>query len=200
MAQPFRPIDRDTSFLLPPSIQEWLPESHLARFVVEVVGQLDLSRIEAAYDGRGSKAYHPAMLLSLLFYGYATGIFSSRKLEAATYDSIAFRYICANEQPDHDTIATFRRRFLSELEPLFLQILLIARQAGLLTMGSVSLDGSKVKANASKHKALSYGYATRLEKKLEAEIQELLRRAEEADREDAEHTADLPAELKRREL
>ena len=199
MAQPFRPVDRDTPYLLPPSLQDWLPEDHLARFVAEIVERLDLSRIEAAYAGRGSKAYHPALLTGLLFYGYATGVFSSRKLEAATYDSVAFRFLCANTHPDHDTIATFRRRFLHELEPLFLQILLIASEAGLLSLGAVSLDGTKVKANASKHKALSYGYATRLEAQLQAEIQELLRRAEAADQEDEANEVDLPAELKRRE-
>ena len=200
MAQPFRPLDRETPYLLPPSLQEWLPEHHLARFVAEVVAQLDLSRIEDAYAGRGSKAYHPALLTGLLFYGYATGVFSSRKLEAATYDSVAFRFLCANTHPDHDTIATFRRRFLSELEPLFLQILLIAREAGLLKLGAVSLDGTKVKANASKHKALSYDYASKLEAQLQAEIQELLRRAEEADRlHEAKEDVDLPAELARRQ-
>lgn len=200
MSRRFRPVDRSTPYLLPPSLQEWLPEEHLARFIVEIVDRLDLSRIEAAYAGRGSKAYHPSLLLSLLFYGYATGVFSSRKLEAATYDSIAFRFICVNSHPDHDTIATFRRRFLGDLQPLFLQILLIAAEAGLLRLGTVSLDGTKVKANASKHKALSYGYASRLEEQFEAEIEALMRQAEEADREDEEAAdLDIPTELKRRE-
>ncbi len=201
MARRFRPVDRSTPYLLPPSLQEWLPEEHLARFIVEIVDRLDLSRIEAAYAGRGSKAYHPSLLLSLLFYGYATGVFSSRKLEAATYDSIAFHFICVNSHPDHDTIATFRRRFLEDLQPLFLQILLIAAEAGLLKLGTVSLDGTKVKANASKHKALSYGYAKKLEEQLESDIASLMSRAEEADREEDEDAAqvDIPAELKRRE-
>jgi len=130
MSPTFRQVDRETLFLLPPSMDDWLPEGHLARFIVEIVGQLDLTSIKAAYAGRGSKAHHPEMLLALLFYGYATGVFSSRKLERATYDSVAFRYIAANDHPDHDTIATFRKRFLSELKPLFVQILLIARQMG----------------------------------------------------------------------
>ncbi len=108
----FHPIDRDTEFLLPPSVQEWLPQAHLARYVVDVVEQLDLSALERAYAGRGSDAYHPAMLLALLIYGYATGTFSSRKLERATYDSLALRYIACNRHPDHDTLANFRNSFL----------------------------------------------------------------------------------------
>jgi len=107
----FRPIDRQTDYLLPPSVQEWLPETHLARYVVDVVEALDLSALERAYAGRGSDAYHPAMLLSLLIYGYATGTHSSRRIERATYDSLAFRFIACNQHPDHDTLASFRRRF-----------------------------------------------------------------------------------------
>ncbi len=114
MAIQFIPIDRDTPYIFPPCVQDYLPEDHLARFVVEIVDGLDLNHLSAVYSGKGSKPYHPAMLVTLLFYGYATGVFSSRKLEKATYDSIAFRYICANENPDHDTIATFRKRFLKE--------------------------------------------------------------------------------------
>src|SRR3712207_1279122 len=110
-----RPVDRDTGFLLPPSVDEWLPEKHLARFVVEVIDGLDLSRMAKAYRGSGSVSYHPAMLLGILVYGYATGVFASRKLERATYDSVAFGFIAANQHPDHDTIAAFRRRFLDEI-------------------------------------------------------------------------------------
>ena len=116
----FRVIDRETGFLLPPSVDEWLPETHLARFVVEVIERLDLSTMVGSYRGSGSASYHPALLLGILVYGYATGVFSSRKLERATYDSVAFRFITANEHPDHDTIATFRRRFLKDIESLFL--------------------------------------------------------------------------------
>lgn len=199
MGHPFVPVDRQTPFLLPPSLQEWLPQDHLARFVVEVVDQLDLRPLSKAYAGRGSKAYHPSMLLALLFYGYATGVFSSRKLEAATYDSIAFRFICANTHPDHDTIATFRRRFLPQLEPLFTAILTLAGEMGLLRLGTVSLDGSKMKANASKHKALSFGHATKLEQQLRAEVKGLLERAEAVDREEDQAAIDMPAELARRE-
>jgi transposase len=199
MSHTFRQVDRKTLFLLPPSMDDWLPEGHLARFVVEIVGQLKLSSITAAYAGRGSKAHHPEMLLALLFYGYATGVFSSRKLERATYDSVAFRYIAANDHPDHDTIATFRKRFLSELTPLFVQILLIAQQMGILKLGKVSLDGTKIKANASKHRALSWKHAGKLETQIRAEVKELLRQAEEADRTDLPDGLDIPEELGRRE-
>jgi transposase len=126
----FRPIDRQTGFLMPPSVDEWLPQGHLARFVAEVVDSLDLSAMSKSYRGSGSASYHPAVLLSLLLYGYATGVFSSRKLERATYDSMAFRFIAANDHPDHDTIATFRRRFLKEIEALFVQVLLLAHEIG----------------------------------------------------------------------
>jgi transposase len=199
MSDTFRQVDRETLFLLPPSMDDWLPEGHLARFIVEIVGQLDLTTIKSAYAGRGSKAHHPEMLLALLFYGYATGVFSSRKLEQATYESVAFRYIAANDHPDHDTIATFRKRFLPELTPLFVQILLIAQQMGVLKLGKVSLDGTKIKANASKHRALSWKHACKLEAQLKAEVEDLLRQAEEADRSDLPDGLDIPAELARRE-
>lgn len=198
MNDKFRQVDRETLFLLPPSVDDWLPEDHLARFVVEIVEQLDLTAIKKAYAGRGSRAHHPEMLLALLFYGYATGVFSSRKLEQATYDSVAFRFIAANEHPDHDTIANFRKRFLKELKTLFVQILLIAQQLDVFKLGKISLDGTKIKANASKHKALSWKYACKLEKQLKAEVDELLRQAEEADRHDFPDM-DIPDELARRQ-
>ncbi len=171
----------------------------MARFVVEIVEQLDLRALSAVYAGKGSKPYHPALLVALLFYGYATGVFSSRKLEKATYDSIAFRYICANTHPDHDTIAEFRKRFLKELEALFVEILLVAAEMGLVKLGTIALDGSKVKANASRHKALSWAYANKLEAQLQGEVQELLRLAEQADQGSLPQEMDIPAELKRRE-
>ena len=158
MANRFRTVDRETPYLFPPSVQEWLPETHLARFVVEVVSKLELRKLEDSYTKRGSEGYHPAVMLALLFYGYATGVFSSRKLEQATYDSVAFRYLAGNTHPDHDTIAHFRKRFLQELKPLFVEILLLAQAMGFLKLGRVSLDGTKVKANASKHSALSWGH------------------------------------------
>ena len=199
MEPKFLEVDRETLYLLPPSVQDWLPEDHLARFVVEIVEQLDLRSLKASYAGRGSQPYNPAMLLALLFYGYSTGVFSSRKLERSTYDSVAFRFIAANRHPDHDTIATFRKRFLKELSGLFVQILMIARQMNMLKLGSVSLDGSKVKANASKHKALSYEHACKLEAQLKAEVAELLKKAESADKADIPDGMNVPEELQRRE-
>ena len=199
MAVAFMPIDRDTPYLFPPSVQDYLPEDHLARFVVEIVDQLDLSHLSAVYTGRGSKPFHPAMLVSLLFYGYATGVFSSRKLEKASYDSIAFRYVCANSNPDHDTINSFRQRFLQELAALFVEILVVAEAMGLVKLGTVSLDGTKIKANASKHKALSWDYAKRLEAQLKQEVEELMRVAEEADQGSLAEEMDIPQELQRRE-
>jgi transposase len=195
----FRPVDRATPYLLPPSVDEWLPETHLARFVVEVVEQMDLSALTRRYRGTGSAPYHPALLLALLIYGYATGVFSSRKIERATYDSIAFRFIAANQHPDHDSLCTFRRRFLKEIEALFTQVLVLARAMGLLKVGTVALDGTKVKANASKHSALSYGHAEKLEAQLQGEVAELLALAEQADQAAIPDGMSLPDELARRE-
>ena len=195
----FRPVDRETGFLLPPSVEEWLPERHLARFVVEVIEQLDLSAFVKAYRGSGSASYHPSMLLGLLVYGYATGVFSSRKLERATYDSVAFRFIAANDHPDHDTIAAFRRRFLDRIEGLFVEVLLLAREAGVLKLGTVALDGTKVHANASRHSALSWKHACELEARLKAEVAELMALAEAADGADVPDGMSVPEELARRE-
>jgi len=199
MSGRFVSVDRDTAYLLPPSLQEWLPENHLARFVVEIVERLDLGKLTTAYCGRGSDAFHPAMMVALLFYGYATGVFSSRKLERATHDSVAFRYIAANQHPDHDTIANFRKRFLKELSALFVEILGVAQQMGVLKLGKVSLDGTKVHANASKHSALSWEYACKIEAQLKAEVEQLMRLAEEADQADIPDGMSVPEELKRRE-
>lgn len=198
MSGKFQTIDRDTAYLLPPSLQDWLPEKHLARFVVDIVDRLDLGELESCYGGGGKQPYHPALLLALLFYGYATGVFSSRKLEQATHDSVAFRYLTGDTHPDHDTIATFRKRFLKELEGLFVQMLILAKVMGLFKLGHVSLDGTKIKANASKHKAMSWGTANKLEEQLRREVRELLRRAEQADADD-EPEMDIPDELVRRE-
>ena len=191
--------DRKTDYLLPPSVDDWLNEDHLARYIVEVVDQLDLSRLTRQYAGRGSKAHHPATLLSILIYGYCTGVFSSRKLERATYDSVAFRYLAAGTHPDHDTLATFRRRFLGEFSELFVQVLELAREMKLLKLGNVCLDGTKVHANASRHSALSHGHIEKLEIQLKAEVQELLTLAEKADQADVPEGVDLPAEIRRRE-
>jgi transposase len=195
----FRNSDRDTAFLLPPSVDDWLPEKHLARFIVEVIGGLDVSAMSNSYRGSGSASYHPRLLLAILVYGYATGVFSSRKLERATYDSVAFRFIAANEHPDHDTIATFRRRFLKEIEALFVQVLLLAREMGVLKMGTVALDGTKIHANASRHSAWSYEHAGKLEAQLNAEVAELMAKAEAADKADIPDGMSIPDELARRE-
>jgi transposase len=196
----FRPINRDTGFLLPPSVDEWLPQRHLARFVVEVIDGLDLSDLVKAYRGSGSASYHPAMLLGLMVYGYATKVFSSRGIERATHDSVAFRFIAGNEHPDHDTIATFRKRFLPQIQVLFVEVLQLARTMGMLKLGTVALDGTKVHANASRHGALSYGHAKKIEKQLKKEVHQLLRLAEQADGVNTPDGMSIPEELERREL
>ena len=199
MAVEFISVNRNTPHPFPPGVEDHLPENHLARFVVDMVEQLDVSPLVAVYEGRGSKPYHPRMMLALLFYGYATGTFSSRKLEKATYDSVAYMYICANTHPDHDSINTFRQRFLKELKGLFLAILVLAREMGTLKLGTVSLDGTRIKANASRHKALSWKRAQALERQLQGEVDELMRLAEQADHRARPEQLDLPEELARRE-
>lgn len=195
----FVQVDRDSAYVLPPSVQEWLPEGHLARYVVDVVEALDLSGLVRQYAGRGSDAHHPGTLLGLLIYGYATGVHASRAIERASYDSVAFRFVAGNTHPDHDTIARFRRRFGSEIKALFTQVLLIARTNGLLKLGNVALDGTKVKANASRHSALSHGHALKLKEQLQAEVETLLRLAETADTSERPEGMDIPQELARRE-
>jgi len=179
MATRFQTVDRATPYLLPQSIEDWLPEDHLARFVVEVVSKLDLVPLRTSYAGRDSTPYDPGMLLSLLFYGYATGGRLSRKIEATTHNSVAFRYIAANSHPDHDTIASFRMRFLVEIGGYFVRILEVARETGMRQVGSVSLDGTKLMENASKHQAMSYRHAQKIRKQFRDEVNELLRMAEE---------------------
>src|ERR1700732_1968123 len=195
----FRTIDRLTDFLLPPSVDEWLPGKHLARFIVEVIDGLDLRAMSGSYRGSGSASYHPCMLLGILVYGYATGVFSSRKLERATYDSVAFRFIAANDHPDHDTIAMFRRRFLKEIEALFVEVLQVAREMGVLKMGTIGLDGTKIHANASRHSALSYEHAGKIEAQLQAEVADLMAKAEAADATEIPDGMSIPDELARRE-
>src|ERR1700759_2195243 len=195
----FRLIDRDTGFLMPPSVDEWLPERHLARFVVEVIAGLDLRTMTGSYRGTGEASYHPELLLGIIVYGYATGVFSSRKLERATYDSVAFRFIAANGHPDHDTIAAFRRRFLPEIEGLFVKVLLLAREMGVLNLGTVALDGTKIHANASRHRALSYERAGKIEAQLKAEVADLMAKAEAADGAEVPDGLSIPEELARRE-
>ena len=187
------------NFLMPPSVDEWLPQRHLARFVVEVMEGLDMQVMTASYRGSGKASYHPRLLLGLIIYGYATGVFSSRNLERATYDSVAFRFIAANEHPDHDTIAHFRRRFLKQIEALFVQVLGVAREMGVLKLGTVALDGTKIHANASRHSALSHEHASKIEAQLKAEVADLLGKAEAADQADVPDGMQVPEELARRE-
>jgi transposase len=198
MSGHFLTSDRDAPMLMSPSLQDWLPPKHLARFVVEAVEQMDLRAIEESYAGRGERAYRPKMLVALLIYGYATGVFSSRKIERACLEIIPFRYIAANTSPDHDTIADFRKRVLPDLPSIFLQVLLIAKELGLLSVGQISLDGSKIKANASKHHAYSYKHAGKVKAKLRREVARLMKLAEKADNEPVPDL-DIPAEIARRE-
>lgn len=195
----FVDADRDTAYLLPPAVSDWLPQDHLARFVVEIIERLDLSNLVGQYAGRGQAAHHPSVLLGLLIYGYATGTFSSRKIERATHDSVAFRFIAANTHPDHDTLASFRRRFLPRIEALFVQVLVIAREMNCLKRGHIALDGTKIAANASRHAALSWKHALKIEAQLRAEVAALTARAEAADQTPVGDGLDIPAEIARRE-
>jgi transposase len=206
MAKTFRPYDPDQSFLLPPSLRDWLPTDHLAYFVSDLVDSLDLSRIYAAYEEeRGFPPYHPLMLVKVLLYGYAVGIRSSRKLERATLEDVAFRVLCAGNEPNFRTISDFRKRHLDALAGLFAQVLLVAKEAGLVKLGHVAIDGSKVKANASKHKAMSYGRMVEEEKRLQTEIERLLKAAVAEDAaEDARYGSEnrgdeIPEELRYRQ-
>lgn len=194
----FRCPNRTQSTFLPPSIDEWLPEKHMARFIVDICDQLDLTDIYEQYSCNGASAYDPHMMVALLFYGYSTGVFSSRKLEIATFDSVAFRYITGDLHPDHDSIAFFRKRFMSQLQQCFKQILLIGQQMGLVKMGNVYIDGTKIQANASKHKAMSYQYMDKLEKQMNDEVKKLLAMAEKTDQNE-EPQVDIPEEIIRRE-
>ncbi|MHB8391225.1 MAG: transposase [Acidobacteriaceae bacterium] len=199
MSGHFVSSDRDTPMLMSPSLQDWLPVNHLARLIVETVEWLDLQMIEDPYAGRGKRAYRPKMLVALLLYGYATGVFSSRKLERTCFDSVAFRFIAANTSPDHDTIADFRKRILPDLPGIFLQVLLVAKELGMLTVGQISLSGTKMKATASKHRALSYAHAGKLKAKLRREIPRLMKLAEAAESE-RDPQVDIPTEISRREM
>lgn len=207
MTKSFRSDDIDQTLLMPPSLQDWLPENHLARFVADLAVALDLSAIYRFYeqrDGRGQAAYHPVMMVRLLLYGYCIGVTSSRKIEKRTYEDVAFRYLSADEHPDHDTLNEFRRQHLEALAGLFLQALQLCQKAGLVKLGHVAVDGTKLQANASKHKAMSYGRMNEAEEKLKAEVEELLARAEAVDAAEDEkerqgQSEELPKELARRE-
>jgi transposase len=207
MAKTYRPYVPEQDLLLPPSLREWLPENHLAYFVSDLVDHLDLSAITAVYeeDERGYPPYHPVMLTKLLIYGYCVGVFSSRRIQRRLIEDVAFRVLAAGNEPDFRTIADFRKRHLPVLQGFFEQVLGVARDLGTLRVGRIALDGTKVKANASKHKAMSYGRMKDKARQLREEVKQLLAHAEATDAaEDAEYGADvrgdeLPAELQRRE-
>ena len=194
--------------MMPPSLDDWLPEGHLARFISDVVTEMDLRAIYQSYDekdGRGQAAYHPLMMVKVLFYGYCVGVVASRKIEAATYDHVAFRYLAANEHPDHDSIAEFRRRHLPAMMALFLEVLKLCQKAGLVKLGHLALDGTKIKANASRDRNWSYGRLTEHEKELAQQVEQILAEAERADQADDERFGrgrcgdELPPELAQRE-
>jgi transposase len=201
---PFRPYNPEQLLLLPPDMTHWLPQDHLIYFIRDVVGQMDLSAIYESYDGSrgGYPAYHPEMMVALLIYAYCVGVPSSRKIEKATYELIPFRVLTADQHPDHDTIAEFRRRHLEALAALFVQVLRLCQKAGLVKLGHVSLDGTKIRANASKHKAMSYARMEKSVVELEAEVKRLIAEAEATDEmEDGQygqgHRGDeLPEELR----
>ncbi len=208
MAKRFRPYTLDQQLLLPPDLRAWLPEGHLALYVSDVVDALDLAailRVYAAADPRGGVPYHPAMLVKLLVYAYCIGMPSSRRIERATSEDVAMRVLAGDQHPDHDTIAAFRQQHLRALAGLFVQVLRLCQRAGLVKLGHVALDGTKVQANASKHKAMSYGRMQETEQRLTREVEALL--AEAAARDAAEDRQygkgtrgdELPAELARRE-
>lgn len=206
MAHGFRPYQLDQPLLLPEDLRTWLPEGHLALFLAEVVANLDLGPILRAYTrGRGPQGYHPQMLLTVLVYGYCTGTFSSRRLAAKCETDVAFRVVAGGEFPDFRTLADFRKRHLWAMQALFVEVLRLCREAGLVRVGHLSVDGSKFQASASKHKAMSYGRIKTAEPQVEQEIRDLLRQAGDTDAaEDGEHGSDqrgeeLPVELRRRE-
>jgi transposase len=207
MPTTFLPYEPDQTFLLPPSPSEWLPENHLVYFVSDIIDRLDLQKFYARYegDGRRNQPYDPAMLVKVLVYGYATGVFSSRKQAKKLYEDVAFRLLGAGNFPSHRTICDFRVKYLAELKELFVAVARLAKELGLVKLGTVALDGTKVKAHASKHKAMSYGRMKEQEQKLTQEIEALLERARVIDaQEDARWGADqgepqLPEELQRRQ-
>lgn len=208
MAKGYLPYDIDQRLLLPPDMRAWLPEDHLAWFILDVVSELDLSAITQVYDAkdtRGRAGYHPVMMVAHLLYAYCVGKPSSRRIERATYEDVAFRVLGGGQHPDHDCIAEFRKQHLQALARLFVQVLRLCQQAGLVKLGHVAIDGTKIKANASKHKAMSYERMGEAEKKLEDEVQTLLAEAERVDaEEDARHGKgrrgdELPPEFKRRD-
>ncbi len=199
MPRQFKTVDYEASLDQTVSLRECLPPEHLARFIAQVISKLDLSEIYAAYGSRGGSVIAPEVLLGLLFYGYATGVFSSRQIERATYESIPFRFLSGHLHPDHDTIAAFRQRFLGQIKELFVQVLLLAVEAKQLTLEDVSIDGTKIHADASKSQAISYGHLVKLRATLEAEVEELLRLSTAADASSLPTSMDVSAEIGRRQ-
>src|SRR5438874_7908978 len=199
MSRTFKTVDYDQALNLTVRLGDCLPPDHLARFVVDSVAQLDLSALYARYGTRGGEPYAPEVLLSLLLYGYASGVFSSRKIERATYEAVPFRFIAGNLHPDHDTLASFRRTFLPELKDLFVQVLLLAQEAGVLKLGTISLDGTKVHADASKHHAVSYKRLLEVEAKLRSEVEELFTLSEQSDQPEVPDGLVVRDEIARRE-
>jgi transposase len=194
----FISCERDQPFLLPPDLRDWLPDDDLAHFIVAAVERIDLSAFKINDRGSGKAQYHPRMMTALLIYGYANGVFSSRRLERATHRDIGVRFVCANAHPDHDTIAAFRRENRTAFEAAFLQVLLLAKETGLLNVGMVSIDGTKIDANASKIRSVRYDRAKVLRDKLQADIAELTAKAQACDDDDAPDRQALPAEIARR--
>ncbi len=199
MSRTFKTVDYEAALDLSVRLGDCLPPDHLARFVVDSVALLDLSALYARYGSRGGEPYAPEVLLALILYGYATGVFSSRKIERATYEAIPFRFIAGNRHPDHATIATFRATFLPDLKALFVQVLLLAQEAGVLTLGTISLDGTKIHADASKSKALSYKRLVDLEAQLRVEVEELFALAERLDERERPDGLVVQDEITRRE-
>src|SRR5713226_6204666 len=191
MTRKFKTVDYDAALDLQVSVREVLPANHLARFVVDVIAQLDLSSLYARYGTRGGEPFAPEILLGLLFYGYATGVFSSRRIEKATHESIPFRFIAGNLHPDHDTIAHFRQSFLVEIQELFMQVLLLAQELGVLKLGNISLDGTRLHADAAKSHAVSYARLLELETVLRQQVAALLTLGEQVD----QHEQTLPTGL-----
>jgi len=202
MAATYLPYEPQQMLLLPEAIQEWLPEGHLAHFISDTVDTLDLGAFHARYeqDGPRNQPFHPAMMVKVLLYGYATGVFSSRKIARKLHEDVAFRVLAAGNFPAHRTIRDFRAIHLQEFSQLFVQVVKLARELGLVKLGTVAIDGTKVKANASRHKAMSYGHMLKSEAELKGQIEALLRRAVQADEVEAnEAELDIPAEIQRRE-
>ena len=199
MSARFVNLDRQTPMFLPCDLREWLPADHLVHFLLDAVEQIPTGHFRVNHRGTGSEQYPPTMLLALLIYCYATGRFGSRTIEAATHSDVAVRYLCANHHPDHDSICVFRTANRAAFEAAFVTVLQLAQQLRLTRVGTVSVDGTKIQANASKHAAVSYQRAGELINQLQLEVQELVTRAEQADTREAKETLDIPAELARRE-